>query len=217
MRVALLVCSLSVAAAAAEYALLVTGASIYADRHEIVGDVARLYRGEGFIELPRAMIVGFEPAAQPAQEAPQVAGRRATQPSPRQLIREVATRYGGADFAALLDAVARVESNYRPDAVSPKGARGLLQLMPETARRLEADPDDPSQNADAGARYLRELLLRYLDHPHQVRLALAAYNAGPGAVERHGGVPPYPETTRYIERVIAELRQRLSSASSHAR
>lgn len=217
VRVALLALWLSVAAAGAEYVLLATGAWIYAERHEIAGEVARLYRGEGFIELPRELIVGVESAARPEQHASQPVRRGAVQPAPRQLLQEAAVRYGGPDFAALLDAVAHVESNHRVDALSPKGARGLLQLMPETARRLKADPDDPAQNADAGARYLRELLLRYLDHPHQLRLALAAYNAGPGAVERYGGVPPYPETMRYVERVITELRRRLNPASSRAR
>ncbi|MCS7315690.1 MAG: lytic transglycosylase domain-containing protein [Bryobacterales bacterium] len=205
---------LCAAAAAAEYAVLVTGACIYVERHEFAGNTVRLYRGEGFIELPREAVAGFEPVVRATPSLP-AADRRT--PSPRRLIEEAAARYGGPDFAALLDAVAQVESGFRVDAVSPKGARGLLQLMPETARWLEADPDDPAQNADAGARYLRELLLRYLDHPQQLRLALAAYNAGPGAVERHGGVPPYPETVRYVERVLAEFRQRLRSASSRAR
>lgn len=209
--------SLSFAAMGAEYVLLATGAWIYADRHEFAGGMVRLYRGEGFIELPREMVAGVEPAAQPTRPSGQQAVPATAELSPQRLIAEVAARYGGEDFAALLDAVARVESSYRVDAVSPKGARGLLQLMPETARRLEADPDDPVQNADAGARFLRELLLRYLDHPHQLRMALAAYNAGPAAVERYGGVPPYPETMRYVERVIAEWRKRLSSASSRAR
>lgn len=217
MRLILLALSLSFAAMGAEYVLLATGAWIYADRHEFAGGMVRLYRGEGFIELPREMVAGVEPAAQPTRPSGQQAVPATAELSPQRLIAEVAARYGAEDFAALLDAVARVESSYRVDAVSPKGARGLLQLMPETARRLEADPDDPVQNADAGARFLRELLLRYLDHPHQLRMALAAYNAGPAAVERYGGVPPYPETMRYVERVIAEWRKRLSSASSRAR
>ncbi len=217
VRVAIVTLWLSFSAAGAEYVLLVTGASLYAERHEVEGDTVRLYRGQGFIELPRQLVAGFEPARHPVPLSRPEAGETKITLSPRQLLRQAAARYGGADFAALLDAVARVESNYRVDAVSPKGARGLLQLMPETARRLKADPDDPGQNVDAGARYLRELLFRYLHHPQQLRLALAAYNAGPGAVERHGGVPPYPETMRYVERVIAELRQRLRSASSGER
>jgi soluble lytic murein transglycosylase-like protein len=211
---------LASAASAGEYVLLASGAALYADRHELLGDLVRLHRGEGFIELPLALVIGFEPApvlSRPAGEVPLAQRPSSTEP-PEQLIERAAARYGGADFAALLHSVARVESGYRPDAVSPKGARGLLQLMPETARQLEADPDDPAQNADAGARFLRELLLKYRDHPYQLRLALAAYNAGPGAVERYGGVPPYPETTRYVERVLEEFRRlRVNSTSSRAR
>jgi soluble lytic murein transglycosylase-like protein len=102
--------------------------------------------------------------------------------------------------------VVQAESAYRTGAVSPKGARGLMQLMPATARQLGADPDNPAENADAGVRYLRELLLKYREDPWQVRKALAAYNAGPGAVERYRGIPPYPETSRYIERVLRLYR-----------
>ncbi len=191
--------------AAGEYAVLAGGGLLYADRHEAAGDRWRLYRGEGFIELPQALVAGFEPAPPPAA-APAPPPQPSGPPDPRSLIARTAARYGGEDFARLLDSVARVESGYRPQAVSPKGARGLMQLMPETARRLEADPDDPAENVEAGARLLRDLLLKYLHDPYQVRLALAAYNAGPGAVERHGGVPPYRETLGYIERVLEHYR-----------
>jgi soluble lytic murein transglycosylase-like protein len=88
------------------------------------------------------------------------------------------------------------------DAVSPKGAIGIMQLMPGTARELSADPHHPEQNVDAGVRYLRDLLLKYQDHPDQVRLALAAYNAGPGAVDRYNGIPPYRETVEYLRKVL---------------
>jgi soluble lytic murein transglycosylase-like protein len=97
------------------------------------------------------------------------------------------------------------ESALNPLAVSPKGAVGLMQLMPSTARTLSANPYDPAQNVDAGARYLRDLLLQYkggLWH------ALAAYNAGPGAVARYNGVPPYRETIDYITRIDRDLRKR---------
>jgi len=107
--------------------------------------------------------------------------------------------------------VAAVESAYRTAAISPKGAIGLMQLMPATAAELGANPHDPSQNADAGARYLRQLLLKYKDTPDPVRLALAAYNAGPGAVDKYRNIPPYRETQQYVERVLrkylAELKQ----------
>ncbi len=96
----------------------------------------------------------------------------------------------------------RAESGFEPAAVSPKGALGLMQLMPETARQLGVDPADPRQNAAGGAQYLRELLAKYESDPNQVLLALAAYNAGPGAVERYRGVPPWRETREYILRVL---------------
>ena len=98
--------------------------------------------------------------------------------------------------------VMHAESNFVPSAVSPKGAIGLMQLMPETAAELGVDPHNPQQNAEGGARYLRVLLERYQDDPDQVLLALAAYNAGPGAVEKYHGVPPYRETREYILRVL---------------
>ena len=98
--------------------------------------------------------------------------------------------------------VAKIESAYRADAVSPKGAIGVMQLMPATAAALSADPRDPAQNVEAGTRLLRELLIKYQHYPDQVRRALAAYNAGSGAVDRYNGVPPYRETQAYVEKVL---------------
>lgn len=101
---------------------------------------------------------------------------------------------------ALIKAVIRAESDFVPHATSPKGAQGLMQLMPATARlHGVARAYDPADNVEGGVRHLRQLLDRYGGN---VRLALAAYNAGAGAVDKHGGVPPYPETWQYLERVM---------------
>jgi len=102
--------------------------------------------------------------------------------------------------ASFVSALIRAESNYEPRAVSRKGARGLMQLMPATARRLSVSrPFDPAANVSGGVRYLRELLDRYGDRPD---LVLAAYNAGEGAVASYGGVPPYRETLAYVQRIL---------------
>lgn len=113
------------------------------------------------------------------------------------LVRDAAARHRVE--AAILHAVIEVESVYRADAESPRGAKGLMQLMPDTVARYQVqDPFDPAANVDAGARYLR-----YLFDQFGMRGGLAAYNAGEGAVQRHGGgIPPYAETARYVERVL---------------
>ncbi|MBM7069612.1 lytic transglycosylase domain-containing protein [Actibacterium sp. 188UL27-1] len=90
------------------------------------------------------------------------------------------------------------ESNWKVKARSHKGAIGLAQLMPGTAATLRVDPHDPRQNLEGGARYLRQMYDRY----NSWRLALAAYNAGPGAVDKHGGIPPYRETKRYVRKIL---------------
>lgn len=92
----------------------------------------------------------------------------------------------------------QTESNWKTTARSHKGAIGLAQLMPGTAQRLGVDPHDPSQNLEGGARYLRQMYNKF----GSWRLALAAYNAGPGAVEKHGGIPPYRETKRYVKKIL---------------
>lgn len=103
----------------------------------------------------------------------------------------------------LLTAVMQRESAYKPCAVSPKGAQGLMQLMPATAKELGVkDPFDPQENVSAGARLLKQLLEKYKG---DVKLALGAYNAGQGAVDREGGVPPFPETKDYITNILSKL------------
>ncbi|GAC1302847.1 MAG: hypothetical protein NVSMB19_12440 [Vulcanimicrobiaceae bacterium] len=107
---------------------------------------------------------------------------------------------------ALVRAVAQTESGFDPHATSAAGAAGLMQLMPATSNALGvADPYDPAQNVRGGAAYLHRLLERFHGN---VQLAVAAYNAGPGAVERYGGIPPYAETRTYVDRVMAAYRAR---------
>ena len=117
------------------------------------------------------------------------------------LINSSAARYG-LDPALLL-AVARQESSLNPNAVSGEGAQGVMQLMPRTAAMLGVtDPFDPSQNIDAGAKYLSQLLKQF---GGDVTLALAAYNAGPGNVTKYGGVPPFAETQNYITKILGAI------------
>jgi soluble lytic murein transglycosylase-like protein len=126
--------------------------------------------------------------------------------TPRELVEAAAKKNGlPPNF---VHSVVAAESGYQTNAVSPKGAIGLMQLMPGTAKALGADPHDPAQNVEAGAAYLRELLIKYDGDP---RRALAAYNAGPGAVDKYNGVPPYAETQTYIERVLRKYKKSTDS------
>jgi soluble lytic murein transglycosylase-like protein len=118
------------------------------------------------------------------------------------LIRNSAAQHGLDPL--LVESVIRQESGFRADAVSPAGALGLMQLMPATAKSLGvADPMDAQQNVDGGTRLLRSLLDRY---DGRLDFALAAYNAGPAAVDRYGGVPPYPETRSYVTSIMDDYR-----------
>lgn len=124
-------------------------------------------------------------------------------------IRRAAHRYSLSE--ALIHSVIRAESNYKADAVSPAGAQGLMQLMPATARELGVtDPFDVQQNIDGGAKYLRRMLDRF---GGDLKLALAAYNAGPGTVARYDGDVPYRETRDYVQRVLAGMNAAAHSVS----
>ena len=200
----LLLVGLTLPLTAGELVVFASGARIKADRHEQSGKMVRLFQGTGVSEVPAAAIVDFEAveeaAVEAVLEAPPVPDVPASTPSnePLDLIREAALRAGLPP--AFVASVARVESALRPNAVSPKGAIGVMQLMPATAKALGADPHDLRQNIDAGARLLRELLLKY---DGDVVKALSAYNAGTGAVERYKGLPPFDETRRYVNKVLA--------------
>ncbi|HLJ47149.1 MAG TPA: lytic transglycosylase domain-containing protein [Bryobacteraceae bacterium] len=209
MKALLVALAVMVWAEAGEYVLLTNGQRMHVDSHETNGDMVRLKLNGGSIEFRSDLVAGFE--AEPAVAPPaatQLAAPMAvpTAPAPAQprsakeLLDLAAERAGLPP--AIVHSVAKAESAYQPNAVSPKGAIGLMQLMPQTAAALKADPYDPEQNATAGAMYLRELLIKYQDDPHQVSKALAAYNAGPGAVDHFNGIPPYAETRKYVNRVI---------------
>ena len=188
---------------AGEYAVFSSGSRIHIDRHEFSGDSVKLYTKDGFSEIPKAAVAAFEaddflpPAPQPDPVLPLPKPR-----DPKTLVDAAAARY--ALPASLVESVAKVESGLKPDAVSPKGAIGVMQLMPSTARALSADPADPQQNIDAGTRLLRELLVKYNG---DVVKALAAYNAGEGAVEKYQGLPPYSETQTYVDKVIRNYQK----------
>ncbi len=187
-------------ALAGEYAVLSTGFRIHADHHERDAAFVRLFTKDGVTELPAGSVVAFEPEdyTSPAPAPPTVDA-----PLPEAIhdikafVRDASQRAGLPP--AFVESVARVESAMRPEAVSPKGALGVMQLMPATARTLSADPRDPAQNIDAGARLLRDLLIKY---DGDVVKALSAYNAGAGAVDRYHGMPPYAETQNYVDKVI---------------
>ena len=190
-------------AMAGEYAVLANGARLYAERHESDSGKLTLFTKTGSTEMDAALVVRFEPEdyapPQVDARAPTVAvgPPAAKSVSTAELVDNAARKYGLPP--AFVRAVVAVESGYQTNAVSPKGAIGLMQLMPATARELGADPRIAEQNVDAGTRYLRDLLLKYDNHAYH---ALAAYNAGPGAVEKYHGVPPYRETQNYILNVL---------------
>jgi soluble lytic murein transglycosylase-like protein len=195
-------------AQAGEFVVLSNGFRIHADSHTADGPVIRLQTNQGAIEIQASAVAGFEKE----EYTPSVAAAAAIVPAavhpeltPQELVTQAAIHAGLPP--AIVHSIARAESGYRENAVSTKGAIGLMQLMPKTAAELDADPRDPEQNAEAGARYLRDLLQKYENDPHQVSKAVAAYNAGPAAVDKYNGIPPYPETIQYVNRVLKQYEK----------
>ncbi len=189
-------------AAHAELVYFATGRSLSVKSHRVDGDSLVLaLRGGGEIVCDRAVItrIAADEVPYPEPEAPAPPERSGLE-APAEyvpIIRKVAGEQG-VD-ARLVDALIRVESGYQPRARSAKGAMGLMQLMPETARQYAlTNPYEPAQNITAGIRHLRALLDKFPTLP----LALAAYNAGEAAVQRYGGVPPFAETENYVTRIL---------------
>lgn len=188
------------AAHVAYLAVLRNGFSIQHRRSETrAGGTTRLYTSdEDFVDVPTAQIASVEAWELPPEPPPATAA-----PTIPQLVDLAGGKHQvDPDF---IRSVIRAESNFNLHAVSPKGAQGLMQLMPGTALKLGVqDPFEPGANIDAGTRYLRALLLQY--HGDAAK-ALAAYNAGPHRVDQYHGVPPYRETRDYVRRVINEYNR----------
>jgi len=190
--------------ARAEIALLASGQTLKLEAHRPEAELLVLVlKGGGEVRLPPSAVRGFVPD----EVLDEVEGAPAG--SDLNGLVEQAARRHGLDPALVL-AVVSVESSFRPQAVSPKGAQGLMQLMPRTAASLGVeDALDPGQNVDAGVRHLESLVRLY---DGDLTRALAAYNAGQGAVARYGGVPPYRETRAYVRRVLERYRAKQAKA-----
>lgn len=213
-------------AAAAELAVLRNGFSVRHDHHKVIGDTTRLFLSpdeSSFTDVSTAEIAGYEKdlslPVPPAQPAPQLV----TAPNPIHSAPDLEQVVNSASAAYHLDpdlvnSVIHAESGFNSHAVSPKGARGLMQLMPSTASALGVhDSFDPEANVGGGSRYLRELLERY---NFDLVKALAAYNAGPERVEQYRGVPPFHETRAYVARIVRDynrkkIAQEKAAAQAH--
>ncbi len=186
---------------AQEAVCLNTGFCLEVDSHAQEKESVLCHIGTGTLEIPAGQISKIERIPEHAALLAKSQARQGD-PTPEELIRRAAVEQGlPADFVT---SVAKVESGMRPQAVSVRGAIGLMQLMPATGADLGVNPRRESENATGGAKYLRALLLRY--HGDSA-LALAAYNAGPNAVSRFAGIPPYEETRRYVVQVLREYER----------
>jgi soluble lytic murein transglycosylase-like protein len=188
--------------ARADYAVLRSGARLHITGYEKSGDTIKLNFDGGSAQIPATDLMAVEPEEQfQAVPAPPAApGADLSEPY-ADLIHASATK-NGVDEKLVRQVIAQ-ESNFNPRAVSRKNAQGLMQLLPETAARYSvANIFDPAENIEAGVHYLKDLLARYSG---DVKLALAAYNAGPDMVDRYAGIPPFPETQKYVSRITANL------------
>ncbi len=203
----LAVCLAAADAASAELVFFTTGRTLSVKGHRETGEsIVLVLRGGGEVVCPRALVAQITPDEVPIpDDVAAVSALAASLPVPAEyakLIDEMAARHG-VD-ATLVRALIQVESAYRAEARSRKGAMGLMQLMPETARRFSVqDPYDPAANIEGGIKYLKFLLDRF----DQSSLALAAYNAGEAAVEKFRGIPPYAETRNYVQAVLKLANQ----------
>jgi soluble lytic murein transglycosylase-like protein len=193
----------SLPASAAEMAVLRNGFSIHDQRHEARENMTRLYLTVGpdsYVDVPTADIAGFEQE----EDRPLPPSSSPAPVSNLDAVVSAASNRNNIN-PDLIYSVIRAESGFNPNAVSPKGAQGLMQLMPQTAARLGVqNAMDPTANVEGGTRYLRELLALY---HNDLSKALAAYNAGPERVEQYHGVPPYRETVDYVSRVIRDFNR----------
>ncbi len=210
---ALLLAGICLPLRAAEHITLRNGFDLICDHREPAGERVRLYltpSGPNFVEVDPASIVGSEFVALPAPTL------SVDNLKPLDIPTLLARAGSAHDLdVALLASVIRAESGGNVHAISRTGARGLMQLMPATAAQLGvADSFRADQNIDGGTTYLNALLLRYHDN---LPLALAAYNAGPAAVDRYHGIPPYRETRAYVARIIRDFNRRKAAAASAAR
>lgn len=167
------------------------------------GKIRLLMPNGGWIAVLEADVDRIEPEIPPPDPKPPVVRGDPTSDESDALERAIARFSAEAGLPpGLVRAVVWAESDFQQGAVSPKGAIGLMQLMPETAAELGVNPQDSEQNLQGGTAYLRQMLDRFEGDPEQLLKALAAYNAGPGQVARHGGIPPFPETAAYVRRVV---------------
>lgn len=204
-RIVILLCAISAMASAAraEYVVLRSGQRLSVTAYQREGDKYKLQIAGGAVEVSAEEVVSIEPedVFTPAKHEEPVN-------APFHELIEAASAQYLVD-ADLITSVIAAESNFDPKAISRRNARGLMQLLPETATRLGVrDIFDPKENINAGTRYLGELLKQY---KNDLVLALAAYNAGPEKVQKFGKVPPYAETISYVRRIKRDLESRKSA------